>query len=179
MRTARSAAAALVIGVCIATELGAQAPSIKLLDYHTTAPTTWTPRTPSSSSRLAQFVVPGPDSANSAEIVVYSFGSTPGGNVEANLTRWRGQFSTPDGSPVPEKVTRDSSGAFPITIAEYRGTYRRGIGNGSADSVRTGQALISAIVETPKGALFMQLFGPAARVLAERDVFVRFVKDLK
>jgi hypothetical protein len=152
--------------------------TVKLLDYHTTAPAGWTARAPSSSSRLAQFIVPGPDSANNAEVVVFSFGPG-GGNVEANLTRWKSQFSTADGSPVPEKVTRDSSGAFPITIAEYRGTYRRGIGAGSTDSVRTGQALVSAVVETPRGALFMQLFGPSARVLAERETFVRFVKELK
>ena len=127
----------------------------------------------------AAHYVPGADSASNAEVVVYSFGNTPGGNVAANLERWRGQFSTTDGSPVPEKVTRDSSGAFPITIAEYRGTYRRGVGAGSADSIRTGQALLSAIVETPRGALFIQLFGPMAPVLAERDTFVRFVKGLK
>jgi hypothetical protein len=48
-----------------------------------------------------------------------------------------------------------------------------------ADSIRTGQALLSAIVETPRGALFIQLFGPMAPVLAERDTFVRFVKGLK
>jgi hypothetical protein len=157
----------------------AQAASIKLLDYQTSVPAKWVSRPPTSSSRLAMFTVPGADSASTAEVVVYSFGSTPGGNVTANIERWRGQFSTPDGSPVPEKVTRDSSGAFPITIAEFRGTYRRGVGAGSADSVRTGQALVSAIVETPRGALFIQLFGPAAPVLAERDTFVRFVKGLK
>jgi hypothetical protein len=173
------ASTAALLGVAHTHAAAAQGSIVKLLDYQTTAPAGWTSRQPTSTSRLAMFTVPGPDSANNAEVVVYSFGNTPGGNVEANLERWRSQFSTPDGSPVPEKVTRDSSGAFPITIAEYRGTYRRGVGAGSADSVRTGQALISAIVETPRGALFMQLFGPAARVIAERDTFVRFVKGLK
>jgi hypothetical protein len=179
VNASKFAAATIALAIALPGTAYAQTSTIKLLDYHTSAPTSWTVRPPSSSSRLAQFIVPGADSATSAEIVVYSFGSTPGGNVEANLARWRGQFSTPNGSPAPEKITRDSSGAFPITIAEFRGTYKRGIGAGSADSVRTGQALISAIVETPKGALFMQLFGPAARVIAERDAFVRFVRDLK
>jgi len=105
----------------------AQGASIKLLDYQTIAPAKWVSRPPTSSARLAMFTVPGSGSASNAEVVVYSFGSTPGGNVAANLERWRSQFSTPDGSPVPEKVTRDSSGAFPVTIAEYRGTYRRGV----------------------------------------------------
>jgi hypothetical protein len=143
------------------------------------APAAWNAKPPTSSARLAQFTVPGADAASSAEIVVYFFGSGQGGNVEANVARWRSQFSTPDGSPVPEKITRDSTSAFPLTVAEFRGTYRRGVGAGSPDSARTGQALIAVIAETPKGSLFFQMFGPAARVIAERDQFVRFAKSLK
>jgi hypothetical protein len=135
--------------------------------------------TPSSSSRLAQFVVNSNDSVYKTEVVVFFFGQVQTANVQANLDRWRGQFSTPDASPVFEKVTRDSSGTFPITIAEYHGTYRRGIGAGLADSVRTGQGLVSAIAETPRGMLFVQLFGPVARVTAEREAFVQFVKGIR
>ena len=153
--------------------------SIQLLGYRTRVPASWSSLTPSSSSRLAQFMVPGADSASRAEVVAFFFGATPGGNIEANLTRWRGQFSTPDGSPVPKTISRDSTGAFPLTIAEFRGTYRRGVGAGSADSVRTGQTLVLTIVETPRGALFIQFFGPSATVAMHRAEFVKFVKDLK
>lgn len=178
INTALVAAASALFVAVLSHAAAAQGASIKLLDYQTTVPARWVSRPPTSTARLAMFTVPGADSASSAEVVVYSFGTTPV-NVDVNVERWRGQFSTPDGTPVPEKVTRDSSGAFPITIAEFRGTYRRGIGAGSADSVRAGQALISAIVQTPRGALFIQMFGPATPVLAERDTFARFVKGLK
>jgi hypothetical protein len=110
---------------------------------------------------------------------VYFFGPGQGGNVEANLARWKGQFSTSDGSPVPETITHDSTGAIKLTFAEYRGNYRRGIGAGSADSVRTGQTLIAAVVETPRGTMFIQLFGPSAKVAADKDTFIKFVKGLK
>jgi hypothetical protein len=153
--------------------------TIALLGYHTKAPAGWSVRPPASSSRLAQFVVRGSDASSDAEVVVFFFGASQGGNVEANLTRWRSQFSTPDGSAVPETVTHDSSGAFPVTTAEFRGTYRRGIGAGSADSVRTGQTLVAAIVETPRGTLFVQMFGPSATVAAHRAEYAKFVKELK
>jgi hypothetical protein len=153
--------------------------TITLLGYHTKAPAGWSVRPPASSSRLAQFVVQGADAASDAEVVVFFFGTSQGGNVEANLGRWRSQFSTPDGSAVPETVTRDSSGTFPVTTAEFRGTYRRGVGAGSADSVRTGQTLIAAIVETPRGTLFIQMFGPSATVAVHRAEYARFVKELK
>lgn len=158
--------------------LRAQTAAITLLDFRANVPAGWVSRTPSSTSRLAQFVVPGPDSSNNAEVVVFFFGASQGPNVEANLTRWRGQFSNGDAKPAAERVSRDSSGAFPLTIAEYSGTYRRGVGMGSADSVRTGQTLIATIVETPRGTMFIQLFGPAARVAAERDTFIKFVKGI-
>jgi hypothetical protein len=172
------AISAIAAAACVR-DIHAQGSSITLLDYRTTVPSGWVARAPSSTSRLAQFVLPGPDSASGAEVVVFFFGKAQGGNVEANLARWRDQFSTPDGSPVPERVTRDSSGTVPITIAEFRGTYRRGIGAGAADSVRTGQALVAAIAETPRGTLFIQLFGAAPRVAREREAFVQFVKGLK
>ena len=176
--SARLAGIAIPLALTVSA-LGAQSPTVSLLEYRTAVPAGWTPRTPSSTMRLAEYVVPASGGAGAAEVVVYFFGKAQGGNVEANLARWKGQFSTPDGSPVPETVTRDSSGAFPITFAEYRGTYRRGIGAGSADSVKTGQALLAGIAETPRGTMFIQLFGPAARVAAEREIFMRFVKGLK
>jgi hypothetical protein len=174
----RVLAATVLATAAGARDLVAQAGTITLLDYKATVPASWVSRTPSSTSRLAMFTVPGRDSANSAEVVVFFFGATPGGNVDANLARWRGQFSSGDTKPAYERVTRDSSGAFPITIAEYQGTYRRGVGMGSADSVRTGQTLVATIVETPRGAMFIQLFGPSARVATERDTFIMFVKGI-
>ena len=41
------------------------------------------------------------DPQGRAEVVVYFFGKGQGGNVDANLARWKGQFSTSDGSPFP------------------------------------------------------------------------------
>lgn len=167
-----------IVIVAFASTAQAQSSNLSLLGYQTPVPGAWVPRTPSSSMRLAEFVLP-PSADGSGEVVVYFFGPAQGGNVEANLARWKGQFSNPDGSPVVETITRDSSGLFPITIAEYRGSYRRGIGAGLADSIRTGQQLIAGIVETPHGTLFIQLFGTAARVAAERETFVRFVKGVR
>jgi hypothetical protein len=169
----------VVVATCTLSDVAhGQQRDLSLLDYHTTVPAGWTSRAPSSTSRLAEFVIPE-TAAGSAEVVVYFFGPRQGGNVDANLARWRSQFSNPDSSPVYERVTRDSSGAFPLTIAEYRGSYRRGIGAGSADSVRAGQELIAAIVETPRGVMFIQMFGPIARVVAERETYMRLLKDLK
>jgi hypothetical protein len=168
---------ATTLSVALGSAAPAQGTPLSLLDYQTTVPATWTARAPSSTMRLAEYVVPANESGG-AEVVVYFFGKGQGGGVDANLARWKAQFSTPDGSAVPETIVREKNGLFPITFAEYHGNYRRGIGMGSADSVRTGQTLIAAIAETPRGTLFIQLFGDSARVGQEKPAFLAFVRDL-
>lgn len=161
-----------------ATPLLAQTP-LTLLGYSTTTPAAWKASPTTSSMRLAQFVIPTGSGTTAAEVVVYFFGPGQGGAVDANLARWRGQFSSSDGRPVREAITHDTTGAFPITIAEYRGTYARGIGAGDAAAAKPNQVLVAVIAETPKGALFFQLFGDIATAVPHRAALVQVVKGLK
>jgi hypothetical protein len=170
-----TAAAIALVFPCV---MRAQA-TVTLLDYRATVPAGWVAAPSTSSMRLAQYTIPGRDSSVAAEVVVYFFGKGQGGNVEANLARWKAQFSMPDGSAVYEKVERDSSGAFPIAIAEYRGTYARGIGAGDAAHAKSGQSLIAVIAETPRGTLFFQLFGATESVIPQRAALVRFVRSMR
>lgn len=149
--------------------------TVSLLDYTAAVPKGWSPRHPSSTMRLAEFTA----AADGAEVIVYFFGPGQGGPVDANLARWKSQFSNPAGGAVSETVTHDKA-AFPLTVAEYRGTYARGIGAGSsAEAARPNHVLVAVVAETPKGVLFFQLFGPAAAVDAQRDAYVAFVRSLK
>ena len=177
----------ITVALC-ATPLGvlrAQAPTspaagsqATFLEYKTTVPSGWTPRAPSSSMRLAEYTTPTLD-GGTAEVVVYYFGKGQGGSVEANLERWKSQFTNPAGGPVPEKVTHPVS-AIPMTIAEYRGTYARGVGTGSdASAARPNHLLIAVVAETPRGTLFFQCFGPIAAVEAQRAAYLEFAQGLK
>lgn len=147
--------------------------------YTTTVPAGWASAPSTSSMRLAQYTIADPDGSLAAEVVVYFFGEGQGGGVEANLERWKAQFSTPDGSPVYENVAKLTGTAFPITVAEYRGTYARGVGVGDAATAKPGQSLVAVIAETPKGALFFQMFGATAKVSAHRAALEAFVQAMK
>lgn len=169
--------AAFALCLALPTAVVAQPATVKLLEYQATVPAGWTFRTPSSSMRLAEYVA---GAAGGAEVVVYYFGPAQGGTVQANLDRWKSQFSNPDGSAVYEKVAHDKTPVSALTIAEYRGTYARGIGAGSApEDAKPNQSLVAIVAETPKGTLFFQLFGPKAAVDAQRDAYVAFAKSLK
>ena len=74
INTASVAAATTLFVAVLVSRRGRPGPDIKLLDYQTTVPAKWVSRPPTSTARLAMFTVPGADSANNAEVVVYSFG---------------------------------------------------------------------------------------------------------
>jgi hypothetical protein len=50
---------------------------------------------------------------------------------------------------------------------------------GGGGSAKPDQTLLSAIVETPKGSLWIQLHGPRATVRANREAFLAMVRGLK
>ena len=168
---------AFVVTVLVGNVLHAQDATLRLLGYTTAVPSTWTSRAAASTMRLAEYTV-GPSTTPGAQVVVYFFGQGQGGAVAPNLTRWKAQFSNPDGSPVEEVVTHETTGPFPITFAEYHGTYARGVGAGNASTAQPNQTLVAGIAETPRGTLFIQLFGPSAAVASARQDFVTFVKGL-
>ena len=167
-----------LLALPIAFILQSQQPqTVKLLEYQAKVPTGWTSKTPSSTMRLAEYVAGAP---GGAEVVVYFFGTSQGGTVDANLARWKSQFSNPSGGAVQEKITHEKNAAFPLTIAEYRGTYARGMGAGSAPAQALPNHILTAVVaETPKGTLFFQLFGPVAAVEAQRAAYLDFVRSMK
>jgi hypothetical protein len=151
---------------------------VSLLDYATTIPATWTETKSTSSMRLAQFTLPTA-AGTSAEVIVYYFGPGQGGSVDANVARWRGQFSPSNGKPVYERVAPESGGRFPITVAEFRGTYARGMGTGNASAAKADQTLIALIAETPSGPLFFQLIGDVAAATPHRAALLAAVRALK
>ncbi len=68
------------------------------------APQGWVSEQPSSSMRKSQYRLPGPDTGGDAEVAVFA---GIGGSAQANIDRWIGQFSGPDGSPAKDSRQGD------------------------------------------------------------------------
>ena len=165
-----TSASALALGACAAP---AEQP-VSLLEYEAVAPSAWDVRPPENSMRLTEF-----DAGDGAEVVVFYFGPGQGGSAEANVARWESQFAGPEGAPVSADVSTLDGAAFPTTVAELGGAYSRTVGMGMASGdAEPDQALVAAVVETPQGNLFPQLFGPREAVAAERDAFLRFLRSI-
>ena len=166
---------AFVATAACGSQAGGTGTPVTLLDYQARVPATFVSRPPTSSMRLAEFSVPRTD-GTSAEVLVFYFGEGEGGSVEANIARWNSQFTGPDGVPVTPRVGALDGAEFPTTIAEFAGTYARGMGAGpGAAGALPDQGLVAAVVETARGSLFFQLVGDGVAVTDAREDFLDFV----
>ncbi|OYW77972.1 MAG: hypothetical protein B7Z37_01580 [Verrucomicrobia bacterium 12-59-8] len=102
------------------------------------------------------------------EAVFYSFpGPGGGGDTEANVKRWLGQFQGTPESKREELVAGDSK----ITLVTATGTYNDGPPMG-AKTPRENYSLIAAIVPAGETNIFVKLTGP-------KDAITKLAEDFK
>lgn len=153
---------------------------VGLLEYVATAPAEWVPTPTSSTMRLAEFTTPADGGAEGGEVVAYYFGPGQGGSVEANVERWKAQFFDDAGGHPEPTLETVAGGMFPATAVTLEGAYARSVGmGGAAEDAVPDQMLIAAVVETPRGNLYVQLHGPAATVRAQREAFLGFIRTIR
>lgn len=153
---------------------------VGLLEYTATAPADWEPMPTASTMRLAEFAVAATGDEGGGEVVAYFFGPGQGGSVEANTQRWTAQFFDAEGNHPEPAVEVLGNGVFPTTVVTLEGSYARTVGMGGAPAEAVpGQMLVAAVVETPRGSLYIQLHGPAETVRSERSAFLAFVRTVR
>jgi hypothetical protein len=175
IRLSRALAAACLLASAVA---GADGQRVQFLGHHSEVPASWVPEEVTSSMRLLQFAIPGEGEAGSGQFVLYYFGPGQGGSVEANVERWRSQFSRPDGAEVEAVVTPLEGSAMPATLVELEGSYARSVGMGQVGEVLPDRMLLAGVVETPQGNLHPQLHGPAELVKGQREAFIAFLRGI-
>jgi hypothetical protein len=124
-----------------------------------------------NAMRIATYRVPGPATAESAEMSV----ARAGGTTEANIQRWLGEFDDAGQDHRTEKNVR----GLAVTIVEVTGTFLGGgMGPGSAPTPHPRWSLLAAIVETRGSPYFFKLVGPAATVRAAHAAFDALVASI-
>jgi hypothetical protein len=138
-------------------------------------PAGWVFGQPSSSMRLAEAEIPGPDGP--ALLTVFFFGAGGGGGVDANLQRWAGQVEPDDGAaPVRGGFTVDG---FTVSTIEVEGTLLpSGMGTGPTEPV-PGSKLVGAVIEGPGGPWFFKITGPEATVSAAAPAFDAMLRSIR
>ncbi|MFZ5470635.1 MAG: hypothetical protein ACOZIN_14475 [Myxococcota bacterium] len=115
-----------------------------------------------------------------AELAVFYFGKGEGGAVDANLTRWYGQFVQPDGKPSDKaaKTEKKKVNGLAVTTVDLSGTYTASMGPMAPKTNKAGYRLLGAIVEGPEGNVFFKLTGPAKTVAAAKADFDKLLGSL-
>jgi len=109
--------------------------------------------------------------AGDSECVVYFFGPGQGGSIEANLTRWKGQF-TRNGQAAPASISKKVVRGINITEMEVAGVYSGTGGPAMAPQTpKPGSRMMAAIIEGPGGNLFVKFTGPENTIRANAAGF--------
>ncbi len=153
------------------------------LDY--TVPDTWVAEPARSAMRQAQYRLPPPDdSAAAGELAVFYFGPGGAGGVEANIDRWRTQFTNPDGTPItPEQIKRQTFtvNGLNVIVVEIHGRIAAGPMSAHTDQSDTtaDQQLLAAIVETPAGPWFFKALGPPPTISHNRPALLELLHSAR
>lgn len=147
-----------------------------------TAPAEWVVERPSSPMRKGQYRLSRAQAdPEDAELVVFFF-EGQGGSVQANIDRWVGQFTKPDGSPATDiaRVSRQESQGVPLTVVDVSGTYRGAAGPMMTPAdPKANFRMIAAVAESPSGPWFFKLTGPAKTVARWEESFHSFLNTIE
>jgi hypothetical protein len=145
-------------------------------------PESWISEPPASSNRKAQFKLPHAEGdTEDAKLVVYFF-QGGGGTPQANVNRWIGEFSGPDGSPVANsaKVTHRTINGIPLTVVDVSGSYANSMMSmQQTNGPKPNYRLIGAIAETKDGPWFIKLTGPAKTVSKWASSYEAFLNSIR
>ena len=148
-----------------------------------TVPAGWTSRPATSSMRVAEFALPRvAGDAEDGQLTLYYFGGQ-GGSVQANLDRWIGQMTQPDGRASRDVATTETTkttSGLSVALVDVSGTYVAEVTPGSKERFnKPGFRLRAAVIETPAGPYFVKLTGPGKTIAKWHDSYLAFVKSLR
>ena len=147
-----------------------------------TAPAAWHTRPAASTMRVAEFAVPkAAGDPEDADLVVYFFGVTVG-SINSNVDRWIGQMQQPDGSASKDKARREAQtiNGLKVTTVDLAGTYVAEVRPGATERYnKPNFRLRAAVIETPRGAYYIKMTGPAKTMAAADADFKKFLATLR
>ena len=139
-------------------------------------PADWIRETPSSSMRLAQFVIPSEYGEN-CKLNVFN---NIGGSVEQNLDRWIKQFRQSDGSSSKDKAifSYDDRGGGHITYIYITGTFLSGGMMMNNITEKSDFAMHAAIIEFSDDIYYFKMTGPQQEMDNRRVEFRNFINNI-
>lgn len=142
-------------------------------------PNVWTPTTPSSAMRKAQFAIPpSVEGERGGELAVFHFGAGQGGDAQSNINRWLGQIDRDPGSPLMR--ARHTVNGLTITEIGATGSLRPSAMGTGPTAPQPGSMFYGLVIEGgPEGALFIRITGDRGTIEAALPAIAGMVATMK
>lgn len=143
------------------------------------APEGWKKKQPRTRIVAYEFAAPAADTnlADGRFTVMQA-----GGSIKANIDRWIGQFSQPDGGATKDaaKITEKKIAQQKIHLVDLSGTFSDRRGPFAPAVERKGYRMLGVIIPTEKaGQLFLKFYGPKETVTKHEQAFMKMLDSLK
>lgn len=143
-----------------------------------TAPKAWKQEKTTRAMRLYEYVVPkSTGDSEDGKVIVYFFGGPMGGgNLDANIERWKKQTVPQAGDPAAKQTERVCNG-HKVVILDQVGTYTPPSfrPNAPKQPPQPGRRIVNVYLETDDGKYFVKFIGPNKTVSDNADNFLKFL----
>lgn len=136
--------------------------------YVFTVPEGWRAVPPSNNMRAAELHV---------KDAVAAF-SLAGGSVDANISRWAGQFISPQGGAPAPQIEETRVNGVAVTLVEISGTYFDGTMTGQVTE-KPDHTMLAAIFPGPQMSVFIKFTGPTRTLNDVRDQWMELVNSAR
>jgi len=171
----------LMVGLMVGQAESAQPPGDKVINlgqFHLETPTKWVQKKP--RSRIIQYELAAP-SAKGDKIAGRLTIMAAGGSIQANIERWYGQFTQPDGKPTKDraKLEKKEIAGQTVHLVDISGTYKDRPAR-FAEAVDRGHfRMLAAIIMTDKANIYVKFYGPRNTIATHERAFRSMIAGLK
>jgi len=143
-----------------------------------TAPENWVPKAPAMQMIAQEYAVPAVEGDSQDGRVTVM---TAGGSVEANIDRWKGQFSQPEGAEAADqaKVEKKTVAGQEVHVVDLSGTYQDSRGPFAPAVERPDYRMLAAIIPLAEATHFIKFYGPKKTVAANETAFQAMIEGMK
>ncbi len=143
------------------------------------APASWIRKKPQTMIVEHEFAIPAAegDKADGRLTVMAA-----GGGIEANIERWYGQFTQPDGGSTREraKVKKIKVAGEEVHLVDISGTFRDQRGPAAPAVEQPKYRMLAAIIATKgSGNYFIKFYGPERTVAGQEKAFLTMIEGLE
>lgn len=143
------------------------------------APASWVRKAPQTMIVEYEFAAPASkgDKADGRLTIMAA-----GGGVDANIDRWYGQFTQPDGGSTRDraKVTKTMVGGQEVHLVDISGTFKDQRGPVAPAVEKPNYRMLAAIIPLKSGgAYFLKFYGPQQTIADNQQAFQTMIEGLE